>query len=164
MWHELFDPRIPTASALGVYQTDPLYEKGALPKAFEDFVEEMISLSAKNKELIAMDEAKIKRDGVEPIDGVYYDICDTFKVYDGPEIRWFDNKKGDYVKFDSYAGKLLYGLRCYKVPTEWIDRFIKEFPDREWDDWDINRIQHIYRDTVQSLDDLINFYRKWVLA
>ena len=140
--------------------TDPLYKKGTLPEAFENFVEEMIELSAKNKKLVAMDEAKKKREGVEPIDGIYYVICDTFKVYDGPEIRWFDNKKGT-VKFDSYEEKFRYVLKVYKVPDEWIDRFIEEFPQRKWTDADIHSIQYEYRETTESLKDLIAFYKRW---
>lgn len=110
--------------------------------------------------VVAMDEAKKKREGVEPIDGIYYVICDTFKVYDGPEIRWFDNKKGT-VKFDSYEEKFRYALKVYKVPDEWIDRFIEEFPQRKWTDADIHSIQYEYRETTESLEDLIAFYKRW---
>lgn len=147
------------AEAFAFY-TDPLYKKGTLPKAFEDFVEEMIELSANNKELVTMDEANRKREGVEPIDGIYYVICDTFKVYDGPEIRWFDNKKGT-VKFDSYEEKFRYALKVYKVPGEWIDRFIKKFPERQWSDMDIDCIQYDYRETTKSLDEVEEFYKRW---
>ena len=147
------------AEAFAFY-TDPFYKKGTLPEAFEDFVEEMIEFSAKNKELVAMDEAKKKREGVEPIDDIYYVICDTFKVYDGPEIRWFDNKKGT-IKFYSYEEKFRYALKVYKVPDEWIDRFIEEFPQRKWTDADIHSIQYEYRETTESLEDLIAFYKKW---
>ena len=146
------------AEAFAFY-TSPDYKKGTFPKCLEDFVEDMIKSSSKPKESTSMDEYRNKsREGVEPIDDIYYVSIDDFKIH--PEISWFDNKKG-LVRFKTYEEKLRYALACYKVPEKWIERLIAEFPEHKWNGHDIGDIQYRYRETSESLEDLIAFYKKW---
>lgn len=146
------------AEAFAIY-TAPGYIRGLLPRKLEDIIEEMMKSTPKSKESSAMDSlSHSPRKGVEPIDDVYYMSLDDFKVH--PEISWHDNKKG-VVKFNTYEEKLRYALRCYKVPEDWIERFIQEFPGRKWDGMDISEIQYDYRETNKTLDEIIKFYKRW---
>ena len=151
------------AEAFAFY-TNPGYNEGTLPSVVEEFVQKMISDACKRKERFGMDNAEIKRrEGVDPIDDIYYVSIDDFKVYEGPEIRWRDNKRG-VLKFGSYKDMFEYAMGCYKVSEDWTRRFIAEFPSHKWTANDIDDVQFRYRETTQSLDDIVAFYKKWFEA
>ena len=128
---------------------------------FEDEYGNMINEGEREKG-VAMDETtSVERAGLEPIDGCYYQSRDTFSMPKGHGIQWLDNKCG-FVKFNTYEEKFRYALGRYKVPQDWIDRFVAEFPGRKWDDTEIYLIQSDYRNSVKPIDEVIDFYKGWL--
>ena len=95
-----------------------------------------------------------EREGIEPVDPIYYIIGDNFDRAPQKGIVWYDNRKG-LLEFDSYEERFRHILGVFKVPDEWINALCRQHPNNKWDMMDVDIVKFVYRNTNTPLDKFL---------
>lgn len=146
------------AEAFAIY-TSPDFYNEMLPEEIKKIMKIMTN-EDHSLESVAQDDTNGERKDIRLLHPAYYMVGDTFDPDEGVGLNWMDNCVG-LVGFKTFDEKLKYALSKYEVSKEWVDRFIAEFPGREWSGMDIDMIRTDYRNSNKSLEEVIHFYKGW---